>query len=73
MSSSGFSGPVAQRIQAALVARFSPTHLEVHNESHNHSATQESHFKVVIVSEAFEGMFAFRFPGVVVCILCNAI
>lgn len=31
-------------------------HLEVLNESHNHSAGQDSHFKVVAVSEAFAGL-----------------
>lgn len=33
-------------------------HLEVLNESHNHSAGQDSHFKVVAVSEAFAGLRA---------------
>lgn len=33
-------------------------HLEVLNESHNHSAGQDSHFKVVAVSEAFAGQRA---------------
>lgn len=33
-------------------------HLEVLNESHRHSAGQDSHFKVVAVSEAFAGLRA---------------
>lgn len=38
-----------------LTAHFSPTHLEVSNESHMHNvpANSETHFKVTIVSEAF--------------------
>lgn len=44
------------RIHDALVARFAPLELEVVDESSNHSvpAGSESHFKVVIVSPAFE-------------------
>ncbi|WP_220720535.1 BolA family protein [Agarivorans litoreus] len=40
-----------------LQQHFAPTHLEVVNESnmHNVPAGSESHFKVTIVSEAFEG------------------
>jgi stress-induced morphogen len=46
-----------QRIHDKLVAAFSPVALEVMNESHLHSGpATESHFKVVVVSEAFEGV-----------------
>lgn len=48
------AGPREQRIVAALTEALSPTHLDVLNESHG-SYTDESHFKVVVVSEAFEG------------------
>lgn len=43
-------------IHDALVAGFAPLELEVIDESSNHSvpAGSESHFKVVIVSPAFE-------------------
>jgi len=46
-----------QTIQEKLQAAFSPIHLEVINESHMHSVPKgsESHFKVVVVSDAFEG------------------
>ena len=46
-----------QTIQQKLQQAFSPIHLEVINESHMHSVPEgsESHFKVVVVSEAFEG------------------
>lgn len=44
-------------IQQKLQAAFSPMHLEVINESDNHNVPKgsESHFKVVLVSQAFEG------------------
>jgi BolA protein len=40
-----------------LRTTFAPGHLEVINESHNHSVPKgsETHFKVVVVSSAFEG------------------
>lgn len=40
------------RLQAALPLQ----HLEVLNESHMHSAGQDTHFKLVVVSEAFAGL-----------------
>ena len=44
---------IKQKVQAALA----PVHLEVLNESHMHSVPKnsETHFKVVVVSEQFEG------------------
>jgi BolA protein len=46
-----------QTIQQKLQAAFTPLHLEVINESDNHNVPKgsESHFKVVLVSRAFEG------------------
>jgi BolA family transcriptional regulator, general stress-responsive regulator len=46
-----------ENIQSKLEAGLSPVHLEVVNESHMHSVPpgSESHFKVTIASEAFEG------------------
>ncbi|MFT6268700.1 MAG: BolA protein [Alphaproteobacteria bacterium] len=43
-------------ITEKLSATFSPVHLEVINESHMHNVptNSETHFKVTIVSEAFE-------------------
>jgi BolA protein len=51
------SGPVQDTIQAKLTEAFRPSHLEVANESHKHNVPKgaESHFKVVVVSEVFEG------------------
>jgi stress-induced morphogen len=48
---------VQQRIETKLRERLSPAVLEVVNESSMHSVPpgSETHFKVVIVSNAFEG------------------
>lgn len=48
---------VQHRIEEKLAAQFAPQHLEVVNESsgHNVPAGSESHFKVVLVAEAFTG------------------
>lgn len=47
----------AQTIESKLQAGLAPAHLEVINESGNHNVPKgsESHFKVVVVSPAFEG------------------
>ncbi len=48
-------------IQAAIIDKLTkalnPTHLDVANESHMHNVPpgSESHFRVVIVSESFDG------------------
>lgn len=48
---------VAAVIEQKLLDAFTPSHLEVINESNNHNVPpgSESHFKVIIVAEAFEG------------------
>lgn len=48
---------VQQTIEQQLTDSFSPLHLEVENESHQHSvpANSETHFRVVLVSAAFDG------------------
>jgi len=48
---------VQTEIEAKLIAALNPDHLEVINESGNHNVPpgSESHFKVVIVSQAFDG------------------
>lgn len=45
-------------IEQKLLKAFDPVHLDVVNESHMHSSGlgAESHFKVVIVTPAFDGM-----------------
>lgn len=49
--------PVESRIIAKLTASFQPAHLQVVNESHMHSVPpgSETHFKVVLAAEGFEG------------------
>ena len=44
-------------IEEKLLTAFSPVHLDVINESHMHNVPpgSESHFKVIIVSDKFEG------------------
>ena len=46
-----------ERIERALTIAFEPSHLEVVNESHMHAVPKnaETHFKVVVVAEAFVG------------------
>lgn len=47
-------GPRQAQIEQRLVEALAPVHLEVVNTSHGRKE-DESHFKVVIVSHAFEG------------------
>ena len=44
-------------IEAALEAAFAPAHMEVANESHMHSVppNSETHFRVVLVTQQFDG------------------
>lgn len=44
-----------QRIEQALVA-LDPAHLQVLDESHMHSRGQETHYKVVLVTDRFAGL-----------------
>jgi len=48
---------IENAIEEKLLAAFSPLHLDVINESNQHNVPpgSESHFKVIIVSKAFEG------------------
>lgn len=48
---------IETRIHTKLQERFAPLHLEVINESGNHHVPpgSETHFKVVMVADAFEG------------------
>ena len=47
-------------VETILRDKLAPEHLEVVNESHMHSKGTDSHFKVVIVSPAFEGVSSVR-------------
>ena len=48
---------VQQSIETKIAAALTPSHLEVVNESYMHSVPpgSESHFRVVVVSDRFEG------------------
>jgi len=48
---------IQQEIESKLVNGISALHLDVENESHNHNVPvgSESHFKVVLVSNDFDG------------------
>ncbi len=48
---------VQDRITQKLQGSLAPSHLEVENESHQHSVKpgSQTHFRVVVVSSAFEG------------------
>jgi len=50
-------GTIEAQIRQKLVAKFSPVHMEVVNESYKHSVPKgsETHFMVLLVSEEFEG------------------
>jgi BolA protein len=45
------------RLQEILTTALKPVHMEIENESHMHSgpANRETHFKVLVVSNAFDG------------------
>lgn len=47
----------ADRISSILNSALSPVHMEIENESHMHSVPKnsETHFKVLAVSEKFDG------------------
>jgi BolA protein len=53
---------VADRIEAKLTAAFRPLELDIHDQSHLHQGhagspgTGESHFKIRVVAELFDGM-----------------
>lgn len=53
-SMSAFRGPVQEMVEESIAAALEPTHMEVINTSHGR-VEDESHFKVVCVSEKFEG------------------
>jgi BolA protein len=52
------SNPIENNIRTRLTQVFSPLRLELENESHKHAVApgSETHFKVLIVSEKFNGL-----------------
>ena len=53
---------IQQEITQQLEQQFNPAHLLVENESHMHNVApgSESHFKVTLVSEKFEGLMLIK-------------
>ncbi|KAH8816481.1 bola-like protein [Xylogone sp. PMI_703] len=62
LSTMASSTPVEDTIRAKVTEALHPTYLEIHNDSHLHShhramqgsTSSETHFRVVITSEAFK-------------------
>lgn len=57
MSSQPLSAPVETAIRNKINVAFNPVHFDVINESYKHNVPKgsESHFMVLVVSDAFEG------------------
>ena len=53
---------IENQIETKLTSAFQPAFLDVENESHKHSVppNSETHFKLVLVSDAFDGMLPVR-------------
>lgn len=53
----GSQGPIQTLIQTRITDSLAPVHLEIENESYKHNVPKgsESHFKVFVVSELFQG------------------
>ena len=51
-------GPIESKIIEKLRLHFSPSHLELENESHKHGFSRgpEGHFKLLLVAEMFEDL-----------------
>ena len=50
-------GPMEQALRASIEKAFNPEYFELENESHMHSVPKnsETHFRLLVVSNAFEG------------------
>jgi len=57
MSTAAAANPVETIVRTKLESAFSPSFIEIINESYKHNVPKgsESHFKVVVVSTEFEG------------------
>lgn len=50
-----------ERINSKLLAHIKPVHHEIINESHMHSGpATESHFKLIVVADCFDGLTAVK-------------
>jgi BolA protein len=67
--------PIQTLIETKLNAAFSPSHLQVENESFMHSVPtgSESHFKLVVVSSLFEGKRQVQRQQAVYAVLAEAL
>lgn len=54
------AAPMASRVEKKLRAALAPSHLEITDESTMHAVPEgaESHFRLVVVADAFEGLSA---------------
>ena len=68
-------GSMHQIIEAKVRANFDPTRLEVIDESYMHSVPEgaESHFRVLVVSDAFEGKSAVQRHQAVYAVLAEEV
>ena len=71
----GESGAMYRNIESKVLAGLQPVHLEVIDESYMHSvpAGAESHFRLLIVSEQFEGKSAVQRHQAVYAILADEV
>ena len=71
----GESGAMYRNIESKVLAGLRPVHLEVVDESYMHSvpAGAESHFRLLIVSERFEGKSAVQRHQAVYAILADEV
>lgn len=51
---------MADNIKAALLAAFMPSFFNIEDESQFHHKGEQTHYKVVLVSDAFEGLPAVK-------------
>ena len=50
------SNPLVLEMEEKLRIKFNPTHLQILDESKNHSRGKNSHFKIAIVSDLFKDL-----------------
>jgi len=58
MNKAPLMGPIEKRIRDKVEAALTPIYYALVNESHSHSVPKnsETHFKLLVVSDVFEGM-----------------
>ena len=69
------AGAMYRNIEAKVRAAFDPAHLEVTDESYMHSVPEgaESHFRLLIVADVFEGKSAVQRHQAVYAALSDAV